>query len=171
MKPRLFLLQLLWIETFLCGTTTSLSFVTMSAKAATAAVQPKIAVIGGGAAGLAAARAAQNAGWTDITVLEKDARTGGVWNYQTAATDRPVYRGLRYAFPVCPLTKHEANSLTETLSPSRSLKPFCFSSFPKQNQSAQGNHGVSRVSLEGAVPELCHARASLGLSVRLPTAL
>lgn len=64
---------------------------------------PKLAVIGAGAAGLAAARVLQRAGLMDqpeqVVILEKDTDIGGVWNYKQASKDRPMYRKLRTNLP------------------------------------------------------------------------
>jgi hypothetical protein len=59
----------------------------------------KIAVIGAGAAGLATARVMRRAGLEHVTVLEKDTSIGGVWNYQEASPNKPMYRGLRTNLP------------------------------------------------------------------------
>jgi cation diffusion facilitator CzcD-associated flavoprotein CzcO len=59
----------------------------------------KIAVIGAGAAGLATARVIRRAGLEHVTVLEKDTSIGGVWNYQEASPEKPMYRGLRTNLP------------------------------------------------------------------------
>lgn len=86
-----------------------------AAAAATAAV-PKIAVIGGGAAGLVAARVLSRAGWNPV-VLEQGDTIGGVWNYKPKDNSKgnqmdsqqqqkdsnsnvsPMYRGLRTNLP------------------------------------------------------------------------
>ena len=74
---------------------------TINAMSMTNAVvpSPKVAVIGAGAAGLAVARVMQRAGLDQVLVLEKDKEIGGVWNYQAAAADRPMYQGLRTNLP------------------------------------------------------------------------
>ncbi|KAL7561580.1 hypothetical protein ACA910_004173 [Epithemia clementina (nom. ined.)] len=66
---------------------------------------PRIAIIGGGAAGLACARAfgrredVASSSWS-TTVLEMDEGIGGVWNYREQDTKRrPMYRGLRTNLP------------------------------------------------------------------------
>ena len=59
---------------------------------------PKIAVIGGGAAGLVATRVLQRNG-LDPTVLEQEPNSGGVWKYHPESRTRPVYRGLRTNLP------------------------------------------------------------------------
>jgi hypothetical protein len=63
---------------------------------------PKIAILGGGAAGLAAARVVhrQSGGKVRPVVLEQGDAMGGVWNYrdETAAT-KPMYRHLRTNLP------------------------------------------------------------------------
>jgi len=66
----------------------------------TAAAPPKlkVAVIGAGAAGLAAARILSRNG-IETTVLEKDAEIGGVWSYNPNSATRPMYRGLRTNLP------------------------------------------------------------------------
>jgi hypothetical protein len=71
-------------------------------------VLPKIAVIGGGAAGLAAARVFSRAGWSPF-VLEKGGTVGGVWKYKSEDEQQqgeqeqqpqgPMYRGLRTNLP------------------------------------------------------------------------
>ena len=71
---------------------------------------PRIAVIGGGAAGLAAARILQrDAPQVQVTLLEEKQSLGGVWNYQPKATTvesktpghktNPMYAGLRTNLP------------------------------------------------------------------------
>jgi cation diffusion facilitator CzcD-associated flavoprotein CzcO len=85
---------------------TTASTATVSASAS--ASSPRIAVIGAGAAGLAAARVISREGWTP-TVLEKEVQGGGVWRYKDYSSssdsavndkkDRPVYRGLRTNLP------------------------------------------------------------------------
>jgi hypothetical protein len=91
--------------------TTSLQMASPTATAVTGKV-PKIAVIGGGAAGLAAARVLSRAGWNPV-VLEKGDTIGGVWNYKPKNQDSqqqngnsngnsnvsPMYRGLRTNLP------------------------------------------------------------------------
>lgn len=57
-----------------------------------------VAVIGGGAAGLAAARILSRNGFCPV-VLEKDQRAGGIWDYQGSNPERPMYRGLRTNLP------------------------------------------------------------------------
>ncbi|KAG7361049.1 dimethylaniline monooxygenase [Nitzschia inconspicua] len=69
----------------------------------------KIAVIGAGAAGLAAARVISRSGRpVSLTVLEKDFEVGGIWCYRQQTEDghnptinkaRPMYRGLRTNLP------------------------------------------------------------------------
>lgn len=72
----------------------------------------KIAIIGGGASGLATARILQRANekmsrdrpsssssLLDITLLEKDRHLGGVWNYAAGNPTKPMYRGLRTNLP------------------------------------------------------------------------
>jgi hypothetical protein len=94
---------------------------------ATTAASPRIAVIGAGAAGLAAARViSRDTGWAP-TVLEKDVQLGGVWRYGPKDKDnnngkdddeyRPMYRGLRtnlpkelMAFREFPFSKHVQDS-------------------------------------------------------------
>jgi hypothetical protein len=62
----------------------------------------KVAIIGGGAAGLAAARALSKQGIRPV-VFEKQSDTGGVWNYLTSKKEskkeQPMYRGLRTNLP------------------------------------------------------------------------
>ena len=58
----------------------------------------KVAVIGGGAAGLAAARVLSRHGLKPL-VLEKDASSGGVWRHVAGSKERPMYRGLRTNLP------------------------------------------------------------------------
>jgi thioredoxin reductase len=69
-------------------------------------VSPRIAIIGGGAAGLAAARAlSRNAVAMQLDVLERDKdMIGGVWNYPCSTSPqhektRPMYRHLRTNLP------------------------------------------------------------------------
>eukprot|EP00521_Asterionellopsis_glacialis_P011490 CAMPEP_0195303238 /NCGR_PEP_ID=MMETSP0707-20130614/32454_1 /TAXON_ID=33640 /ORGANISM="Asterionellopsis glacialis, Strain CCMP134" /LENGTH=476 /DNA_ID=CAMNT_0040366725 /DNA_START=164 /DNA_END=1590 /DNA_ORIENTATION=- len=62
------------------------------------AVTPKVAVIGGGAAGLAAARVLSRNGIRPV-VFEKDAASGGVWRHISGAKTRPMYKGLRTNLP------------------------------------------------------------------------
>jgi cation diffusion facilitator CzcD-associated flavoprotein CzcO len=98
--------------------TTTAAAAAATATAVTGKV-PKIAVIGGGAAGLAAARVLSRAGWNPV-VLEKGNTIGGVWNYQPKKNPMddmdsqkdqqqqksngksnvsPMYRGLRTNLP------------------------------------------------------------------------
>jgi len=61
----------------------------------------KVAVIGGGAAGLVTARALSKQG-LDPIVLEKDGMMGGVWRYEDEGAGekgRPMYKGLRTNLP------------------------------------------------------------------------
>ena len=58
----------------------------------------RVAVIGGGAAGLSAARVLSRNGVTPV-VLEKDEQVGGVWAYRANDKTRPMYRGLRTNLP------------------------------------------------------------------------
>ena len=58
----------------------------------------KVGVIGGGAAGLAAARVLSRSGIHPI-VLEKDGSVGGVWRYTPGSKNRPMYSGLRTNLP------------------------------------------------------------------------
>ena len=58
----------------------------------------KIAVIGSGASGLAAARVLSRNGYQPL-VLEKEAFEGGVWKYRKRSKTDPVYRGLRTNLP------------------------------------------------------------------------
>mmetsp|Transcript_14585 Transcript_14585/g.20612 ORF Transcript_14585/g.20612 Transcript_14585/m.20612 type:complete len:515 (-) Transcript_14585:412-1956(-) len=69
------------------------SLVKMSASSA-----PKVAVVGGGAAGLAAARVLSRNGIHPV-VFEKDAASGGVWRHVSGAKTRPMYKGLRTNLP------------------------------------------------------------------------
>lgn len=57
----------------------------------------KVAVIGAGAAGLAAARVLSRNGMTPI-VLEQRPDVGGVWDYESSK-DRPMYQNLRTNLP------------------------------------------------------------------------
>jgi hypothetical protein len=74
--------------------TISLSFAMSSVSSA----KPKIAIIGGGAAGLAAARIFSRNGYSP-TVLEKDVLIGGVWNHKAQSDCHPMYKGLRTNLP------------------------------------------------------------------------
>jgi len=65
---------------------------------AAAASQLKVAVIGGGAAGLTTARILKRNGIIPI-VLESDEKNGGVWSYLPNSKSRPMYRGLRTNLP------------------------------------------------------------------------
>eukprot|EP00542_Grammatophora_oceanica_P011880 CAMPEP_0194049616 /NCGR_PEP_ID=MMETSP0009_2-20130614/30788_1 /TAXON_ID=210454 /ORGANISM="Grammatophora oceanica, Strain CCMP 410" /LENGTH=464 /DNA_ID=CAMNT_0038695817 /DNA_START=47 /DNA_END=1441 /DNA_ORIENTATION=+ len=59
----------------------------------------RVAIIGGGAAGLAAARAFSKNGIRPV-VLEQDLTVGGIWHYvQGGDIQRPMYRGLRTNLP------------------------------------------------------------------------
>lgn len=58
----------------------------------------KVAVIGAGAAGLAAARIFQRHGFEKIKVLEQSTDIGGIWKYYKS-DERPMYRGLRTNLP------------------------------------------------------------------------
>jgi hypothetical protein len=59
----------------------------------------KVAIIGSGAAGLAASRAFVKNGIPSVVVLEKDAWSGGVWHHVDDDRSRPMYRGLRTNLP------------------------------------------------------------------------
>ncbi|KAL3940651.1 MAG: hypothetical protein SGBAC_004858 [Bacillariaceae sp.] len=62
--------------------------------------QPKIAIIGAGAAGLCAARVlSRDLGVEDLTVLEAKSYGGGVWKYEENCEKHPMYRGLRTNLP------------------------------------------------------------------------
>jgi len=53
-----------------------------------------VAIVGGGFGGVGAAVLLRRAGYTDVTVFEKGARVGGVWNHNTypgAACDVPSH--------------------------------------------------------------------------------
>ena len=58
----------------------------------------RVAVIGGGAAGLAAARVMSRNGIKPV-VLEKDRAIGGVWRHVPSSSTRPMYKGLRTNLP------------------------------------------------------------------------
>lgn len=58
----------------------------------------KIGIIGGGAAGLVAARVLARKGFHP-TVLEKDGAMGGVWRHVPGDPTRPMYKGLRTNLP------------------------------------------------------------------------
>lgn len=60
-------------------------------------ISPKVAIIGGGAAGLATARAMSKHG-IQATVLEKDKNVGGVWVYKKSK-HRPMYQNLKTNLP------------------------------------------------------------------------
>jgi len=74
----------------------------VSMSTATMNPQPKIAVIGSGAAGLAAlrifTRSSRHLDY-DVTCLEKDAAIGGVWDYKSDSADKPMYMNLRTNLP------------------------------------------------------------------------
>jgi thioredoxin reductase len=57
---------------------------------------PRVAIIGAGAAGLAAARAFH---LFEPVILEQSTQLGGVWRYQEASQVHPMYRGLRTNLP------------------------------------------------------------------------
>ena len=59
---------------------------------------PRVAIVGGGAAGLAAARALARHGLRP-TLLERDGAVGGVWRRVPGSRSRPMYRGLRTNLP------------------------------------------------------------------------
>ena len=59
---------------------------------------PKIAIIGGGAAGLAAARVFSRQGLCPV-LLEKDDVVGGIWRRVPGSKTRPMYKGLRTNLP------------------------------------------------------------------------
>lgn len=59
----------------------------------------KVGVIGGGAAGLAAARVFSRTDGMSVTVLEKDDELGGVWRHIPGDSTRPMYQGLRTNLP------------------------------------------------------------------------
>ena len=63
-----------------------------------AAAAPRIAIIGAGSSGLAAARVFSRNGLQPI-VLEKDKYVGGIWKYEPNSKTRPMYRGLRTNLP------------------------------------------------------------------------
>ena len=91
---------ILWALTFHCLSLCQ-AMMQMSLKSS-----PRVAIIGGGAAGLACARVFSRRGRNDgdddwcVTVLEKDTQVGGVWNYRESDTKtRPMYRGLRTNLP------------------------------------------------------------------------
>lgn len=72
----------------------------MSTPAATTP-KTKIAVIGAGAAGLAATRAISQLNYDNIIpkTLEKDPAPGGVWRHVANSKSRPMYKGLRTNLP------------------------------------------------------------------------
>lgn len=60
---------------------------------------PRVAVIGGGAAGLAAARVlTRDLASCQVTVLEQRESLGGVWKYDNSST-HPMYKNLRTNLP------------------------------------------------------------------------
>jgi len=68
---------------------------------ASASTPLRVAIIGGGAAGLVTARVMKRNG-IEPTVFEKDSReagVGGVWSYKPNSKSRPMYRGLRTNLP------------------------------------------------------------------------
>ena len=58
----------------------------------------EVAIIGGGAAGLAATRVFARNGFHP-TVLEKDSAVGGVWRHTPGDSTRPMYKGLKTNLP------------------------------------------------------------------------
>lgn len=80
-----------------------------SSATASTSTPPRVAVIGAGAAGLAAARiisrdASNNNPSVETVVLEKETQGGGVWRYYRddkgkTKKDRPMYAGLRTNLP------------------------------------------------------------------------
>lgn len=80
----------------------ALDHASSSSSSSISAPVPRIAIIGAGAAGLAATRAfssSRSHQRYEITILEKEDRVAGVWNYQPNRPDRPMYRGLRTNLP------------------------------------------------------------------------
>jgi len=68
----------------------------------------RVAVIGGGACGLVAARVLDRSG-ISVTVFERDGHCGGIWKYNKhgAYGSRPMYRGLRTNLPVTVMAYRE----------------------------------------------------------------
>lgn len=104
MAPLLTAIVPLAFTTILTTRTTAMPTASKSVEYYSKASRPRIAIIGGGAAGLACARVftrndSSSSSW-NITVLEKDQGIGGVWNYRESDTKtRPMYRGLRTNLP------------------------------------------------------------------------
>jgi cation diffusion facilitator CzcD-associated flavoprotein CzcO len=61
--------------------------------------QPKVAIIGAGAAGLCTARVLSRELGLKPTVLEARKNGGGVWEYMKDSKNNPMYRGLRTNLP------------------------------------------------------------------------
>eukprot|EP00980_Cylindrotheca_fusiformis_P027839 scaffold22560_cov135-Cylindrotheca_fusiformis.AAC.50 len=61
--------------------------------------QPKVAIIGAGAAGLCTARVLSRDLGLKPTVLEARENVGGVWDYTKDSKKNPMYRGLRTNLP------------------------------------------------------------------------
>mmetsp|Transcript_47506 Transcript_47506/g.143770 ORF Transcript_47506/g.143770 Transcript_47506/m.143770 type:complete len:557 (-) Transcript_47506:38-1708(-) len=80
------------------ATSTSLATAAGDAISSGGSSDLRVAIIGAGAAGLAAARQFQRHG-VRPRVFEKDGENGGVWNYVPDDRSRPMYRGLRTNLP------------------------------------------------------------------------
>lgn len=61
--------------------------------------QPKVAIIGAGAAGLCTARVLSRDLGLKPTVFEARKKSGGVWDYVQGSKKNPMYRGLRTNLP------------------------------------------------------------------------
>jgi Flavin-binding monooxygenase-like len=84
-------------------TTVTVSFLTLILlniliMSTSSAMAPRIAIIGAGASGLAAARVFSRNGMVPV-VFEKDNGSGGVWRYEKGSAIRPMYKGLRTNLP------------------------------------------------------------------------
>ena len=113
-----------WIAVWISILYIPSSILAMSLGATTQQRAARIAVIGGGAAGLSSARVFTRNGDQNcvVSVFEKNSNVGGVWNYREgkdASKTWPMYRGLRtnlpkevMAFREFPWPSKEASFLT-----------------------------------------------------------
>lgn len=104
-NPRLHLSSMLKSGRGFTSTVTQLRMSTSAAAASSPSSvgqrQPRVAIVGGGAAGLACAKAFQDKykGAGDVVLFEKDPAGGGIWRYVPNSGTRPMYRGLRTNLP------------------------------------------------------------------------